>query len=206
MTNNKREDQKNQTLTRIKESALQMFAQHGFSISIAKIAEHAGLSKQALMYHFPSKPILLESVMKDIEHSSLNSLLQFFSLLLQTDAEQDKTKLEETMAVFVSQNLWAVLFLRLILENKESYLPASFRAHHFKIIAELEDRQKRGEIRSDIDVAATFTNMNTLLLTTLATVHTRTSIAETLQITSDAWLKRRIFSIFSMYRNTLFPK
>ena len=184
MTSHKREKQKNQTIMRIKESALQMFAKHGLSISIAKIAQHAGITKQALMYHFPSKSILLESVMKDIEYSSLNSLLQFFSLLLQTDAEQDNAKLEETIAIFVNQNLRAVLFLRLILENRESYLPDSFRAHHFEIIAELEDRQRRGEIRSDIDVAATFTNMNTLLLTTLATAHTRSSITETLQITS----------------------
>ena len=199
-----RKNQKNKTLIRIKESALQMFADHGFSISIAKIAEHAGISKQALMYHYPSKSILLENVMKDIEHSSLSSLLQFFSLLLQTDMDQNVAKLEETISIFVEQNSWAVLFLRLILENQESYLPESFRAHHLTIITELERRQQQGQIKADIDVAATFTNMNMLLLTTLATVHTRTSIAEALKITPEDWLRRRIYSIFSMYRSTLF--
>ena len=61
MTSGKREKQKLQTLIRIKESALWMFAQYGFSISIAKIADHAGISKQALMYHYPSKSKLLEA-------------------------------------------------------------------------------------------------------------------------------------------------
>ena len=204
MTSNTRESQKIQTLTRIKDSALMMFAHHGFSISIAKIADHAGISKQALMYHYPSKSKLLEAVIQDIEHSSFDSLLQFFGLLLQ-ETQQDTTELEGLVARFVDQHLWAVLFLRLILENQEAYLPLSFRAQHLAIIEALEARQRRGEIKENIDVAATFTNMNMLLLTTLATAQIQTSISDALNITSETWLKRRIFSIFLMYRSTLFP-
>ena len=55
-----------------------MFAKHGFAISVAKIAEQAGITKQAFMYHYPTKQILLEAVIEDIEQSSLDSLLQFF--------------------------------------------------------------------------------------------------------------------------------
>ena len=207
MTSGKREKQKLQTLIRIKESALWMFAQHGFSISIAKIADHAGISKQALMYHYPSKSKLLEAVMGDIESSSLSSLLQFFSLLLQPKVEtaHNTSKLEETIRIFVDQHLWAVLFLRLVLENQASYLPHSFQSHHITIIKELEKRQQQGEIKSHIDVAATFTNMNMLLLTTLATAQSQTSVSEELGITAEDWLRRRIFAIFSMYRSTLFP-
>ena len=204
MTSNTRESQKIQTLTRIKDSALMMFAQHGFSISIAKIADHAGISKQALMYHYPSKSQLLEAVIQDIEHSSFDSMLQFFGLLLQ-DTQQDTTELEGLVARFVDQHLWAVLFLRLILENQEAYLPLSFRTQHLAMIEALEVRQRKGEIKEDIDVAATFTNMNMLLLTTLATAQIQTSISEALNITAETWLKRRIFSIFLMYRSTLFP-
>ena len=204
MTSGTREKQKLQTLIRIKESALWMFAQHGFSISIAKIADHAGISKQALMYHYPSKSKLLEAVMGDIESSSLSSLLLFFSLLLQP--RTNTQKLEETIRIFVEQNDWAVLFLRLILENQASYLPHSFQSHHLTIIKELENRQKQGEIKSHIDVAATFTNMNMLLLTTLATAQSQTSVSDQLGITAEDWLKRRIFAIFSMYRSTLFPQ
>lgn len=181
-----------------------MFAHHGFSISVAKIAEHAGISKQALMYHYPTKPRLLEAVIQDIEHSSFAALLQFFSLLLQQEKPKEMKGLERIVADFIQQHLWAVLFLRLVIENRESYLPMSFRSQHLTIIEELEDRQNRGEISGDIDVAATFTNMNMLLLTTLATAQIQTSISEALNITSETWLKRRIFSIFRMYRSTLF--
>ena len=205
MTSGKREKQKLQTLIRIKESALWMFAQHGFSISIAKIADHAGISKQALMYHYPSKSKLLEAVMGDIESSSLSSLMKFFSLLFQRHKPSNTQELEETIRVFVEQNLWAVLFLRLVLENQASYLPDSFQSHHLSIIKELEKRQQQGEIKSHIDVAATFTNMNMLLLTTLATAQSQTSVSEELGITAEDWLRRRIFAIFSMYRSTLFP-
>jgi TetR/AcrR family transcriptional regulator len=204
MTNNTRESQKIQTLVRIKDSALLMFAQHGLSISIAKIAEHAGISKQALMYHYPSKSQLLEAVIQDIEHSSFDSLLQFFGLLFQ-DVPQDTKALESLIGKFVEQHLWAVLFLRLVLENRESYLPLSFRTQHLAIIDALEVRQQRGEIKEQIDVAATFTNMNMLLLTTLATAQIQMSISEALNISSETWLKRRIFAIFLMYRSTLFP-
>ena len=206
MTSSKREKQKIQTIQCIKESALHMFAQHGFSISIAKIAEHAGISKQALMYHYPNKTHLLKAVMDDIESSSITSLLQFFSLLLQKESEKNTTELNETITVFVEQNLWAVLFLRLVLEDQAFFLPESFQSHHLTIIYELETRQQRGEIKSHIDVAATFTNMNMLLLTTLATAQTQTSITESLGISSEEWLTRRILSIFSMYRSTLFPQ
>ena len=204
MTSNTRESQKIQTLNRIKNSALMMFAHHGFSISVAKIAVHAGISKQALMYHYPTKSHLLEAVIQDIEHSSFASLLQFFSLLLQQETPRELNELERIVADFIEQHLWAVLFLRLVIENRESYLPLSFRSQHLAIIEALEVRQKRGEIKAHVDVAATFTNMNMLLLTTLATAQIQTSISEALNITSEVWLKRRIFSIFRMYRSTLF--
>ena len=206
MTSNKRENQKIQTVQRIKDSALWMFAQHGFSISIAKIAEHAGISKQALMYHYPNKTQLLKAVMEDIESSSIASLLQFFSLVLQKESAQNTRDLHGAIAVFVEQNLWAVLFLRLVLEDQASFLPASFTSHHLTIIHALEKRQQAGDIKSHIDVAATFSNMNMLLLTTLATAQTQTSITESLGISPEEWLTRRILSIFSMYRSTLFPQ
>ena len=133
MTSNTRENQKIQTLTRIKNSALIMFAHHGFSISVAKIADHAGISKQALMYHYPTKPQLLEAVIQDIEHSSFASLLQFFSLLLQQETLKELNELERIVADFIEQHLWAVLFLRLVIENRESYLPKSFRSQHLTI-------------------------------------------------------------------------
>ena len=206
MTRNKREAQKILAQKKIMESALVMFAQQGLSVSIAKIAEHAGITKQALMYHFPNKSRLLEAVIKEIEHSSLTSLLHFFSLLLDKSNAQKTEQLEEITLLFVENNLWAVLLLQLIIENQESYLPESFRGHHLLIIKELENRQQQGFIQKDIDIAATFTNMNMLLLTTLATARTNSSITEALNISSQTWLKRRISSIFWMYRNTLFSK
>ena len=175
------------------------------SISIAKIAERAGITKQALMYHYPTKQSLLEAVMKDIEHSSLESLLQFFSLLLQVQNNNNTEQLEKIVGLFVENNLWAILFLRLILENQEVFLPDSFRKNHLLVIQELERLQKIGTIKEHIDVAATFTNMNMLLLTTLATSRINSSITESLGITSKTWFKRRIVSIFHMYRSTLFP-
>jgi len=205
MTSNKREIQKVQAQSNIKESALEMFAKHGFAISVAKIAEQAGITKQALMYHYPTKQILLEAVIEDIEQSSLDSLLQFFSHLLKVRDTTETNKLEEIVGLFVEHNLWAVLFLRLVLEDQERYLPESFRQNHLLIITQLQQMQKNGAIQQNIDVAATFTNMNMLLLTTLATAQTKSTIVASLGITTETWLKRRLISIFKMYRSTLFP-
>ena len=205
MTSNKRDIRKKQAQSNIKESALEMFAKHGFAISVAKIAEQAGITKQALMYHYPTKQILLEAVIEDIEQSSLDSLLQFFSHLLKVKDTTETNKLEEIVGLFVEHNLWAVLFLRLVLEDQERYLPESFRQNHLLIITQLQEMQKNGAIQQNIDVAATFTNMNMLLLTTLATAQTNSTIVDSLGITTETWLKRRLISIFKMYRSTLFP-
>ena len=205
MTSSKRENQRNQTRQNIKESALMMFASFGLSISIAKIAEQAGITKQALMYHFPNKQDLLIAVIEDIESSSLESMLQFFSLLVQVQSIENTQKLEDTIHLFIEHNLWAVLFLRLILENEEHFLPESFRVNHMLAIKQLEKLQQKGVIKKHIDIAATFTNMNMLLLTTLATAKVDLRITKTLGISSKTWLTRRIISIFWMYRNTLFP-
>ena len=205
MTSNKRDIRKKQAQSNIKESALEMFSKHGFAISIAKIAEQAGITKQALMYHYPTKQILLEVVIEEIEQSSLDSLLQFFSHLLKVKDTTETNKLEEIVGLFIEHNLWAVLFLRLVLEDQERYLPESFRQNHLLIITQLQEMQKNGAIQQSIDVAATFTNMNMLLLTTLATAQTKSTIVDSLGITAETWLKRRLISIFKMYRSTLFP-
>ena len=131
-----------------------MFASHGFSISL-QIAD-IGLTKQELMYHFPNKQELLTAVIQDIERSSLESILQFFSVLLQVQDTPDTEQLENIVHLFVKNNLWAVLFLRLILENVENYLPTSFKKNHLLIIQQLENLQNTGNIKENIDVAIHF--------------------------------------------------
>ena len=205
MPTNQREIQKRQTLEKIKRSALEMFASHGLLVSIARIAEHAGITKQALMYHFPSKNELISAVMHDIEQDSLESMIQFFSLLLTAQNVQNEEKLEQLVGYFLENSLWSVLFLRLILENAEGYLPESFRQNHVRVIRDLEKLQQQGKIKKHIDVAATWTNMNMLLLTTLATSQVESTLTQSLEISPERWLKRRIVSIFWMYRSTIFP-
>lgn len=52
-----------ETRARIVEASLALFAERGFdATSVARVAEEAGLSKQALQHHFPSKAELREAV------------------------------------------------------------------------------------------------------------------------------------------------
>lgn len=51
----------------ILEQAVRVFAENGYEgASIATIAERAGLSKQNLMYYFPSKQLLYQRVLDDV--------------------------------------------------------------------------------------------------------------------------------------------
>ena len=53
--------------TEILEQAVRLFAECGYEgTSIATIAEQVGLSKQNLLYYFPSKPVLYQRVLDDV--------------------------------------------------------------------------------------------------------------------------------------------
>jgi AcrR family transcriptional regulator len=56
-----------ETRARIVEAALALFAARGFeAASVARVAEEAGLSKQALQHHFPTKAELRDAVYEEL--------------------------------------------------------------------------------------------------------------------------------------------
>jgi TetR/AcrR family transcriptional regulator len=53
--------------TAILQAATRLFAERGFEgTTIAAVAEHAGISKQNLLYYFPTKPSLYQRVLDDV--------------------------------------------------------------------------------------------------------------------------------------------
>jgi TetR/AcrR family transcriptional regulator len=71
-------------------AAEEVFAQHGYNgTTLDLIAERAGLSKQNLLYYFPSKKLLYQSVLESV----LDNWLEFMALLDQP-GKDPATKLE----------------------------------------------------------------------------------------------------------------
>ncbi len=71
-------------------AAEEIFAQHGYNgAPLELIAERAGLSKQNLLYYFPSKKLLYQKVLESV----LDNWLEFMALLDQP-GKDPATKLE----------------------------------------------------------------------------------------------------------------
>ena len=73
---------------RIMQAAVEVFAEAGYAgTALASIAERAGLSKQNLLYYFPTKQILYEKVLDQV----LDQWLERMNIL--ADPEQDPATL-----------------------------------------------------------------------------------------------------------------
>jgi AcrR family transcriptional regulator len=74
-------EHKDNTQRRILEAGLAAFSQYGYQkVDMGEVAQRAGLSRQGLYKHFPSKEALFRAVVDDIHHTTLE--------LAQSAAEQ----------------------------------------------------------------------------------------------------------------------
>lgn len=69
-------DRQDNTQRRILEAALAAFSQYGYQkVDMGEVAQRAGLSRQGLYKHFPSKEALFRAVVDDV-HQSMNELAE----------------------------------------------------------------------------------------------------------------------------------
>lgn len=148
----------NQSVQNILIEAQHLFAQRGFDgVSINDVATAARVSKSNIFHHFGTKQALYLEVLK----SSLDRFNEMTDHL-----EPERAPIEQRLYRFLEANAAhlqqypepALLILRELLENRREvtqHLAEQVTDAQFRLLfALLQEAQKAGEIRGDVDLAA----------------------------------------------------
>lgn len=135
------------------ECAIASVAESGYAgASLARVAQRAGLSKAAILYHFRNKDALVEAAVNEI----FRALREFIMprLLAEPDARGRLRAFIQTQLLFLEQHrahLLAVSYILVNHRNRRGEFYLRTRAEHDAIAAIttiLEDGQTRGEFRA----------------------------------------------------------
>ena len=137
-------------------AALRAFADRGFhATSVAQIAKDVGLSKQALMHHFPSKQALLEAIQAIVQRSMLDALPRMIRAL---SAPEDQVgSLIGEVSDYLEEHLYISRFLlREIAFDRQTdiVLGGGGEAMSRLLGTMLAQGQKEGRVDPDLDVDA----------------------------------------------------
>ena len=171
-TLSRRKERKEATIQHILNTAEHIFAKRGLlSPSIREIAEAAGMSKQALMHHFPSKDLLWHAV---IEQIYINSEMLFSLLLTVLISPEDSDALDRLLLALEQpqiQNMSRFL-LRAYIDDHEAQALED-RSLILLNQEQLLELTTKFEIENGPRLYVRFTNLNLLLVSTIAVSTTK---------------------------------
>jgi TetR/AcrR family transcriptional regulator len=197
-----RKQQKEEIIMQIVLAAEYLFGTMGHrGTSIQRVASEVGISKQALMHHFPTKSSLRTAVFANV----VTYAQEFLGvLLININHPNQEQQLADLIQKFSSRPYWAQFLLRELLDGGSDELPVSVHRIFMQFVEYLEEEQSKGRIPSQLDVEATLANLNLLLLSTLATFDSTPLPKDDIKVSTEEWMCRRIQEVFRLYRVTLF--
>lgn len=160
--------------TQILKAATRLFAAQGYgATSLSAIADEVGIRKASLLYHFPSKDALHQSVLDNL----LSHWNDTLPRLLEAVAGEDRfdALLDETVRFFVADPDRARLLLREALDRPKAMrerLFASVRPWMHVIAGSIAKGQEHGELRGDADPEAYLLQVIHLVVGGIATAET----------------------------------
>jgi TetR/AcrR family transcriptional regulator len=160
--------------SQILEAATRLFAAQGYgATSLGAIADEVGVRKASLLYHFPSKEELHQSVLDQI----LQHWNETLPRLLEAAAGEDRfdALLDETVRFFVADPDRARLLLREALDRPDAMrarLRTSVLPWMQVIAASMRKGQEHGDLRADADPEAYLLSVIHLVVGGVATAGT----------------------------------
>lgn len=157
--------------SQILDAATRLFAAQGFgATSLAAIADAVGIRKASLLYHFPSKDALHQSVLDKL----LSHWNETLPRLLEAAAGDDRfdAVLGETVRFFVADPDRARLLLREALDRPAAMrerVRDAVRPWMDVISSYIAKGQARGELRADVDPQAYLLQVIHLVIGSIAT-------------------------------------
>ncbi|WP_257460378.1 TetR/AcrR family transcriptional regulator [Archangium lipolyticum] len=157
---------------RIRREATRLIAQRGFgAISVNDVAQAVGISKQALLYHYPSREALHEAVVSSIVEQSNQHLLLLLSAFSGHGEERLALAMKQLREFFDAEPDAARVILREVLDGdptQVSRLQRSMEPWLRLVVDALRQGQREGRVRPELDAEAAVAHMGMLLLTSFA--------------------------------------
>jgi AcrR family transcriptional regulator len=151
----------------ILETATRLFASRGFDgTSLQAIAEQVGVTKQTLLYYYPSKEELRAAVLDNLIEHWRSRLPQMLVTITSGDQSYEAL-LEELVAFFQSNSDRATLLVRELLDNPEGIrklLTDNFKPWLLLLAQYVKMGQKTGAIREDVDAESAILNVIILVI------------------------------------------
>ena len=186
-------------MQQILNTAEHIFAKRGLlSPSIREIAEAAGMSKQALMHHFPSKELLWKGVVERIYTNSKTLFSLLFSVL---DAPENTDSLNKLLLALEQpqiQNLSRFLLRAYIDEHEAQTLED--RSLILLNQEQFHEIITKFNIEKDPMLYLRFSNLNLLLLSTIATYTTKNTDLLPVQDLKH-WRRQQIIDVINLYKD-----
>ena len=187
---------------RIVDAAIHQFAQKGaIGASFASIANDIGMSKQALMHHFPTKSILKSAAIAETIDKSRVVMPKIVALLLSKDPTTELRILEDLLDNDLENTDWAVFLLKEALSDGNSLLSKEMMDWCQFIIQEMNKAVKAGILKPDLDTEAALANVSLMTLGVLATLDNPTTANFGHQNTLKSWQLRKLKELARMIRS-----
>jgi AcrR family transcriptional regulator len=141
----------------IRSVATQLFARHGYEgVSLQAVAERVGVTKQTLLYHYPSKDVLRRSVLDQVFSHWRERLPQMLEAVTSGHGRFEALT-EELIRFFESDLDWARLLTRELLDNPKGMrelIASNLRPWIMLVAQYIREGQQGGLIYEDVDPEA----------------------------------------------------
>lgn len=201
----KRQNKKRATNVRerVVREATRLIAERGFgAIALQDVADAVGTSKQALLYHFPSREALKRAVIDQLVTRANEDLSRLMNALAESPGDLDPM-VEHLESRFNAEPHGAAVFLRFLLDGDQEAVRRIRRETEpwlRAMVAWLRRGQRAARVRPELDVEAAVVQVGALVLTNFALL----PIHGWTRDPPRAWRRRRLAEMMRAIRSVLF--
>lgn len=191
---------------RILQEATRLFAARGFDgVSLQEIADAVGITKQSLLYHYPSKDVLRRSVLEHMLERWGDVLPKLLRAATAGQGQFDAVA-KETVDFFAADPDRARLLVREVLDRPEEMaelIATRVRPWTALVCGTIRRGQAEGRLHADVDPEAYVACAINLILGTLATSRCLGALAPEGK-SADEMLARHIQEVLRVAKTSLF--
>lgn len=188
----------------IRTEALRLFGLQGYGgTSIQQIADAVGISKQLLLYHYPSKEALKQSVVDQITDAWSNLLPRLLDAVA-SSGDRTEVVIDDLNGFLENHTDMARFALQQLIHDTGPLgtgVDGAVRPWMQVAADFIRLRQKEGVFQADVDADAFVVEIGTLLLGTIALLHLKGEWPP--GTTPEEWRRRRLREGVRMIRASL---
>ncbi len=186
-------------------AAIRRFARDGFAgTSLSDVAGEVGVSKQAVLYHYPSRETLRDAVVDRLMRLANENLVAWMSALTSNDSDRIPQAISQVGALFEAEPGAARVIMRFLLDDDPGVVDRIRAGAEpwFRVVQDaLRHAQKDGRMRPELDLEAAVVQMGQLVLSNFAflPIHGFTDSSP------KEWRERRLKAAIKAIDHLLYP-